>query len=183
MVKPLKALGGAVIALALVVGASPSPAAAQTAALEYRVKAAFLYKFVPFIDWPAAAFQTPTSPVVLCVAGRDPFGAMLDQTVAGQSVDARPIVVRRLTKAEPTAGCHILYIGGSQAQSAADAIASVRGAPVLTVTDQAADGPARGAIHFVVRDNRVRFHIDTASAAQNGLKMSSKLLSLALSAR
>jgi hypothetical protein len=149
--------------------------------LEAPVKATYLYKFVPFVEWPQAAFAAPTQPVVLCVLASDPFGLVLDQAVRGQKIGARRIAVRRLAKADRAAGCHVLYLSNLRAPAAADILQSARGAPVLTVTD-GTDGGG-GVVNFVLRDNRVRFTIDTQAAAANGLTISSKLLSLALDVR
>ena len=156
--------------------------AAWAGSLEYPVKATYLYKFAPFVIWPEAAFSGATSPFVICILGDDPFGPVLDQAVSSQRVGQRPLVVRRLDHVDRGMGCQILYLGGARGQSAGDAIAAVRGTPVLTVTDAARAEP-QGVIHFVVRDNRVRFQIDDQAAAQNGLAISSKLLSLAVSVR
>ena len=172
----------AALAAALALARAPS-GAAYAQFQEFQVKAAYLYKFAPFVDWPAAAFPSPASPFVLCVAGEDPFGPMLDRAVAGQKIGTHPVRVRRLAKADKTAGCHILYFGGSKAQQVADGLADVRGAPVLTVTDGALPGEDRGVIHFVVRDRNVRFEIDDSAAARNGLTISSKLLSLAVAVK
>ena len=155
-------------------------AAAWAGSLEYPVKAAYLYKFAPFVIWPDAAFSGATSPFVICIFGEDPFGPVIDQAVSSQRVGQRPLVVRRLDHVDRGAGCQILYLGATRNQSTADALAAVRGTPVLTVTDRA-EPP--GVIHFVVMDNRVRFQIDDQAAAQNGLAISSKLLSLAVSVR
>ena len=150
--------------------------------LEYAVKAAYLYKFAPFVAWPASAFTSPSSPFNLCVAGDDPFGAALDQAVNGQQVDGHPAVVHRLGRVESGSGCHILFVGGSHAQSVADILKGVRGEPVLTVADR---GPASvgAVIQFVVKDNRVRFDIDPSAAAANHVAISSKLMNLSLSNR
>jgi hypothetical protein len=145
-------------------------AAAQP--LEYAVKAAFLTKFAAFVSWPGGA----APPVRICVVGDDPFGTALEAAAGGAAV------VRRMTVADRGAGCHVLYAAGSSRQSVAQTLAAVRGAPVLTVTD-AARGPARGVIHFVVFQDRVRFHIDAGQAAQGGLTISSKLLALGLSVK
>ena len=146
------------------------------------VKATYLYKFAPFVEWPASAFASPSSPFYLCILGDDPFGLALDQEVVGQRVGEHPALVRRLARVEAGAGCHILYVGGSRTQSVADAIRGVKGEPVLTVADR---GPASSGaiIQFVVKDNRIRFDIDTQAAAANHVAISSKLLSLAISAR
>lgn len=161
--------------------ALPAVAQAQDPPIEYAVKAAYLYKFAPFVDWPAAAFASASSPFQLCILGRDPFGASLDQTVSGQRVDGHPVMVRRIERVDAASGCHILYLGASRVQTAAEALRAVRGTPILTVADSARDGGA--IIKFVVKDNRVRFDIDTAAAAANRVTISSKLLGLATSVR
>jgi hypothetical protein len=155
---------------------------ARAATLEYPVKAAFLYKFAPFVEWPPRAFDSGTSPLTLCVVGFDPFGATLDKAIDGQRIGARPVVARRLETIGAGSGCHIAYIGGSRAQPVAEGLAALAGSPVLTVTDQSM-GSARGAVHFVIKDDRVRFHIDDAEAAGHGVNISSKLMRLALSVR
>lgn len=156
--------------------AAPLAARAQGGSLEYAVKAAFLTKFGAFVSWPGSN----GGPVRLCVVGADPFGARLEQAV--QSQPGQPIVIRRLAEVERGADCDVLYAGGSPRQSVAQALAAVRGTPVLTVTDASRSG-ARGMIHFVVFQDRVRFHIDAAQAAQAGIQVSSKLLTLALSVK
>jgi len=156
-------------------------AAAQPATpLETAVKATDLYKFAAFVDWPAAAFAGPGDPAVLCVAGDDPFGPVLDQAVRGQRIGARPITVIRLDRVERGAGCHILFVAPSRRQSLADALDKVRGQPVLTITDSSADPSARGMIDFVLQNSRVRFRINARIAEADGLEISSKLLSLAV---
>jgi hypothetical protein len=164
---------------ALVLGVQP--AAADV--LEYAVKATYLYKFAPFVEWPPTAFETETSPLSLCVAGQDPFGDTLDRAVRGQLLGERPIAVRRMHEVAVRDGCHILFAGGSPRQPVEAALDAVRGAPVLTVTDGGATPQARGIVNFVMLDGRVRFEMDDQSAAENGLSLSSKLLSLAVSVR
>lgn len=155
-------------------------AEAQDRAIEYGVKAAYLQKFAPFVGWPPSAFASPSSPFQLCVLGRDPFGANLDHAISGQSIFGHPMVVRRLDHVDAGSGCHILYLGPSHNQTAADALRAVRGAPTLTVTDGV---PSGAVIQFVLRGSRVRFDIDVAAAAANRLTISSKLLGLATSVR
>lgn len=145
--------------------------------LEYSVKANYLVRFAAFVEWPAGAFATPQSPVVICVLGRDPFGQALDQAAGAQTAYGRSLAVRRPTTPEAAAACHILYVGTEGAALAA-ALETLPGR--LTVTD-AAVAPRRGMIHFVVSDNRVRFHIDQAAVSRSRLALSSRLLNLALS--
>ena len=153
---------------------------ADKAPPEYAVKAAYLYKFAPFVEWPPRAFTGVSSPFVICVIGQDPFGAVLDEAVRGQRVDGRTIQVRRIASADP-AGCQILFIGRASPQVTAQVLRAVAGQALLTVSDERGDTPAM--IQFVVRDGRVRFRIDAAAAEANGLPISSKLLGLALSVR
>lgn len=168
----------ALACLLLLLGAGPT---AQAQSLEYPVKAAYLPKLGPFVGWPGHAFAGGQSPFVLCVVGPDPFGALLDRAAAGQRLSDHPVVVRRLAAA--SRDCHVLYLGQQNSQAVAESLRAVRGSPVLTVTDGARQGGVRGIVHFVVKDSRVRFVIDDQQAADNGLTISSKLMSLALSVR
>lgn len=143
------------------------------------VKAAFLPRFARYVTWPAAAAPKGSDPFVLCVIGNDPFGSMLDQAARSQVIDGRRIIVRRLDNASGAGVCQIAFVQGSRGEPAAQLIAALGRAPVLTVTD-AASGAQRGIIHFAVVDGRVRFFIDQQAAAQRGLTISSRLLALAL---
>lgn len=161
--------------------ASAAAGHAEAGAPESALKATYLYKFAPFVAWPASAFSSPSSPFHLCVLGDDPFSVILEQAVRGQYVDEHPMMVRRIRTVEST-GCHILYLGEGAGRPVADALRNLRGAPILTVCDQTLG--VRGAIiQFVVRNGRVRFDIDADAAAASGVTISSKLLSLATSAR
>lgn len=145
--------------------------------LEYALKANYLYKFAPFMQWPDAAFPSADSPINVCVSGADPFGSVLDQAVAGQRVGGRPIVVKRIAAIAPDNGCHIAFIGGSSDQTVAQGLDAIRGEPVLSVTDS--NQNSHGIVSFVIVDNHVRFEIDEHAAAQSHIAISSKLLSLA----
>lgn len=174
------------IALAILIAgatalASRMAVAADANKLEYTVKATYLYKFAAYVTWPAGAFASPSIPVTLCVVGDDPFGDVLDRAVKGQHIGDRPITIRRVQAAAANLGCHVMYVAGSTAQPVAQALAAVRGTPVLTVTNSAHGDKDFGIVNFVVKDNRVRFQIDAGAASQNGLIISSDLLKLALS--
>lgn len=152
-------------------------------ALEYAVKATFIPKFGSFVEWPATAFESPTSAATLCIVGEDQVGEALEKAVAGQKIGERNIVIRRLPEGAGDGGCQILYVAGRDPQKAAQALSSVRGAGVLTVTDAARNADTTGMINFVVADNRVRFEIDVDAATKSGLVISSKLLGLAKSVK
>ena len=153
-----------------------APAYAQEDILERAVKATFLYKFVPFVQWPADSFPLPDAPVDICVVGTDPFGEILDEAVAGQSIAEHPIRIHRFDSWSEDAVCHVLFVSGPQTS---DVLESVRGMPVLTITDSADGMEAEGIIHFVVEADRVSFDIDAVQAQMNGLTVSARLLALA----
>lgn len=177
--KPRAAIG---YLAACMVGLAAVDAGAQTRPAEYDVKAAYLYKFAPFVDWPSAAFASDTAPLTLCVIGKDPFGAVLDKAAFGQSLNAHPVQVRRMPRIGARSGCHIAFLGGSKEQPAAEAVKLLAGEPVLTVTDEIS-GPAQGMVHFVIRERRIRFVIDSGAAGRGGLQLSSKLLTLAVTVK
>ena len=154
------------------------PAHGADRSLEYAVKATFLYKFASFVEWPAGTFENESSPFVLCVAGTDPYGGRIRTAVDGQTMARRPIVLRRLPRAEPRSGCHAMLVSGSASQTIAEGLDAVRGTPVLTITD-ATLGRTPGIIHFVIVDDRVSFEIDMVASARNRIVISSKLLELA----
>lgn len=148
------------------------PARAQES-LEYAVKAAYLVKFAPFVQWP----QPPVmgSPLALCVAGSDPFGITLDKANMGQP--GRPIVIKRMAVLAPDSGCQVAFVGGP---SAPESLAAARGRAILTVSENAADDNARGIVNFAVSNGRVRFEIERHAAERRHLVISSKLLNLAV---
>lgn len=155
-------------------------AQAQPGTLEYPVKANYLVRFAAFVEWPPRAFANAQAPVAICVLGRDPFGALLDRAAASQTAYGRRIVVRRPATPSALSACHIAYVAQGTPTAVIDA---ARAAPsLLLVTDAAVPG-RRGIIHFVITDNRVRFHIDQPAATRSGLTISSRLLSLAVSVR
>jgi hypothetical protein len=172
-----QALLRAALVTALVATAWPfQPAMADD--LEYAVKAAYLVKFIPFIDWPDSAF-TPGAPFTICILGTDPFGAVLDKAVAGQKLGDHGLEVRRLPTLDAGPACHILFT--ADAQTAIEMVDAVKTKPVVTITDSGMR--AHGIISFLVADNHVRFDIDDAAAQQAGLAISSKLLDLAHAVR
>ena len=177
---PQMTLAGVVrLAAAALALSGVSSAAWAQESLETAVKAAYLYKLAPFVEWPGAALG-PGAPFIVCVVGSDPFGPVLDRAVAGQKVGDRPIVVRRFGVAAHDSPCHIAFLGGSRGQSVKEALIILHGAPVLTVTDAAAEP---GVVDFALIERRVRFRIDDQAAADGGLTISSKLLSLAITVR
>jgi hypothetical protein len=155
-----------------------STAAAARPASE--VKAAYLFKFSSYVQWPQSAFGEPNRPATLCVVGEDPFGRVLDETMEGREINSRPIKIRRIDEVNQPSDCLVLYIGNIPPQQASKALAAVNGSGVLTVTDAASIDDATGIINFVMQDNSIRFSINEEAAVRNGLVISSKLLSLSV---
>jgi len=168
----------AIVALCVLVGIL-SGAQAQRPT-EYQVKAAFLFNFAKFVEWPDSVFEDARAPIVIGVIGNDPFGADLDQAVKGKIVRDRKLEVRRMPSLEEgETCCHILFISISESKRLKAIFSALRHRNVLTVGDM--DGFCRngGAVGFFLSRNKVRFEINADVVTRSGLKMSSKLLKLA----
>ena len=142
--------------------------------LEYAVKGTYLYKFIPFVEWPASAFAAPAAPLTICVFGNDPFGPSLVQAVRDLKGN-RPAAVQDIQSLDAVSQCQILYAGNDA--PLADVLHAADGKPILTVTES--QNGSHGIINFVLEGPHVRFDIDDAAAAKSGLTISSKLLGLA----
>jgi uncharacterized protein DUF4154 len=169
----LAVLAGVAFALA-----SPATVRAEGAASEYDVKAAFLYNFTKFVEWPPSAFQSDRSPLRLCVLGDDPFGESL-RALAGEELAGRKLFVLGAGSMADPAGCQILFVSRSESGRLREILAAVRGDPVLTVGDTKGFLEQGGIINFIREGSKVRFEINHQSAEQAGIKISSKLLRLA----
>ena len=156
---------------------------ARLYALESSVKAAFLYKFAGFVEWPAGVFQAPESPIVIAVIGDDAVAENLSVMVIGRSAQGRSIAVRRLAPKQSVAGAHMLFVGKDAAESVESVTGRLESQPVLLVTDSAGALEHGSMINFVLVDNRLRFEIALDTAERHGLKLSSRLLDVALEVR
>jgi hypothetical protein len=153
---------------------------AQAEALEeYQVKAAFLYQFTKFIEWPAEAFPDANAPFSICVAGVDPFGNILNQLLQQKTVGQRRLELRRSTHKKDLQGCQILFISASERKRFPAILTKVKGSPVVTVSESDRFMQAGGAINFFLSEERVRFDINLGATEGTGLKVSSRLLSVA----
>jgi uncharacterized protein DUF4154 len=154
-------------------------ACGQAVSHEYPLKAVFLINFAQFTSWPTNTFDGPDSPLVVGVLGDDPFGALLDDAVRGETANGRKFVVQRYRRVEEIKACHILFISQSEARRLDKIVANLKGMPVLTVSD--IDGSAyRGVcVRFITENNKIRLRINTDALQGAKLTMSSKLLRLA----
>ena len=172
---PALALVG--LALAGQVRCRAEPAAAPFR--EYEVKAVFLFNFTQFVDWPPSAFTDDAAPLVITVLGNDPFGPLLEQTVQGETMKGRALVVRRCRRVEDVGPCHLLYISSSENARLPAIFKRLQDRAVLTVGDADAFAAAGGMIRFTRAQSRVQFDINVAAAQRAGLSVSAKLLKVA----
>ncbi len=152
---------------------------AAPAALERKVKAAFLYKFLGYTEFPASAFSDANAPLVIGVAGSDELVAELSRIVAGRSVQGRPVHVRSVRDSEAPAGIHLLFVAGADATRVRSVIKSVQPAPVLLVTETESGLQQGSAINFKIVEERVRFDVSLEAAERHNVKLSSRLLTVA----
>lgn len=182
-------LGGAPLAwaLCLLLCALASTAWGQTSALgrnpfasDDQVKAAYLYKFPHYIEWPPAAFPAADSPYVIGVAGSEGVFRELSGIAAGRTINNRPVAIRRLQALDDLAGVHIVYVGGSKAQQAQWAGEAGK-RPILVVTDTEGTAPPGSMVNFVLAEARVRFEVFLGPAEAAGIRINSRMLSVASS--
>jgi hypothetical protein len=147
---------------------------------EYAIKAAYLYQFGRYVQWPAQSFADANSPLVIGILGQDPFGGILEEIARTKRVKDRPIVIRRFASLAEYTPCHILFIAATVGpEQEAAVIQKLHGTPVLLVGESLKFAERGGTVNFFLEENRLRFEINPEVAKRDQLKISSKLLSLA----
>ncbi|MEO8053738.1 MAG: YfiR family protein [Acidobacteriota bacterium] len=169
-----------VAAAAAALLASAAGTAAPEEPTEWEVKAAFLFNFTRFVEWPEDPAIPPDAPFVVGILGPDPFGRVLDATFAGRTVGTHPVVVRRLERPEQASKVQILFLAGPLDRDSLQGLRATYGKPVLTVGDANGAAPRFLILAFRIQDSRVRFEVNLGPARAAGLKISSQLLKLAL---
>jgi hypothetical protein len=166
--------------IAALCGVSPLRAAEdEDASVEYAVKAAFLFNFMKFVEWPPGAFEKEDSPVILGVLGKDPFGSVLDSVVENRSIGKRKINVKRFSSVKDLVACHLLFIAASQEESRSEIGKALSKRSVLTVAEFPDFAEKEGIIQFEKQDRKVRLAINVDNAKDRRLKISANLLRLA----
>jgi hypothetical protein len=168
-------------AAAACVALMAAAATGQDTTEEYRVKAAFLYNFAKFVEWPAAAFKGPEDPVAVCVLGQNPFGNILEEMVGQNTAGGRSFVVHQLVDSTQAGSCHILFISASERKRVKGILAGLRTQSTLTVSDIPYFALAGGAFGFTLENGKVRIEINLTVTKEKDLRVSSRLLSLARS--
>jgi hypothetical protein len=167
--------------LAAFAGLGSVASAQQSKPEEYQVKAVYLYNFGRFITWPSTAAQDESFEI--CIIGHDPFGAVLDATLAGESIENRKLVARRISSPGNLGTCRILFVSSSEAPRVKDVLNLADKSSVLTVSDMPGFTSHGGMIQFVLKDNKVRFEVNLSTAEKGGLTLSSQLLKVATDIR
>lgn len=170
----------AAIALFSLSGVRELRAAQDEAPTEPEVKAAMIYNFAQFVEWPEGDVKSSPSPFVIGVFGDDPITSILEETVKGESFQNRAIQVRHLFTLNDVRMCDILFVSQSQKKRIPEILDTIRGSSTLTIGDTEDFVPLGGMIAFKKEGNRVRFQINPDAAMRAGLKISSKLLRLAI---
>ena len=152
---------------------------AQNPPTDTAVKAAYLYQFGKFIEWPGASSTRAEDAFPICILGTDPFGGILGETVAERSVQGKRVIAKRIAGVGEAAACNILFIGASEQERLPEIINSLQGQSVLTVGDSQAFSGRGIMINFVIEQRRVRFEINLSAVERANLKVSSELLKVA----
>lgn len=163
--------------LVVILQGAESPPASRS--LEHKVKAAYLFNFAKYVEWPPKAFANSEAPLALGVLGKDPFGPLLEETIAGRRVGSRPVTVSRSMRIEDLKHCHILFISSSEESRLEQILADLKESFTLTVSDIPQFYLHGGMVGFILENEVVRFDIDLDNAEQAGLKISARMLATA----
>lgn len=153
-------------------------APAEPASREYQIKAAFLFNFVRFVQWPEKAFARADAPLVIGVLGDDPFDGALEDVIHGERIERHQLILRRAKKIGDLKGCQLIFVSKSESTRLPQIMTELNDDPTVTVSEVADFAKQGGTINFYRDENKVRFEINPAAARQRGLKISSQLLAL-----
>ena len=151
---------------------------ADTVSREYLIKAAILYNFAKFAEWPAGAFVSDEAALRICVIGDNPFGAAL-ASIDGKTARERTLSATPIAHVEDAAACHILFVSASERDRLASILEAVEGRPILTVADMGQFTSSGGIVALKNDNNQSRLEINIGAAEKAGVSLSSKLLRLA----
>jgi hypothetical protein len=170
---------GLFVVLALLLIAPQAAFSAKLVSREYQLKAAFVYNFTKFIEWPAQSFSSAEAPIVIGVLGDGAFGPQLGELVKDRSVNGRGIVVTRVENAEQARAAHVLFVSADELGLFNEMRPLIQDSPVLTIGESRSFALRHGVINFVMEDNIPRFEIYMGSARRAGLRISAQLQKLA----
>lgn len=168
----------AVTAFAALAAALLPPGVAAAEAAD-QVKAAFLFNFARYVEWPASAFAGASAPIRLCLIAERDFEAVVDATVSGRRVGERPVQVEGIHGLAAAKGCHLLFLGEASGPSAPVVVEQLGALAIFTISDAPGFAAEGGIANFILVDSKIRFEINPSAARRAGLKISSSLLRLA----
>lgn len=171
------------VALALVLVAAPCLRAQGSKPTDYDVKAAYLYNFGHFVEWPASVAAAKNDSFTVCVLGQDPFGPILDGTLAGETIANRKVAAKRISTPQESGSCQILFMSSAEDGQLKQIIEALNKQAILTVSDMPRFSQRGGMIQFVLEGNKVRFEVNVTAVQQAGLNLSSDLLKVAAAVR
>jgi uncharacterized protein DUF4154 len=163
--------------VAVQVLAYASQAASQTATVP-ALKAAFLYNFANFAEWPADVLA-PAQRLSLCVVGDDAVANAIEQVIKGRAVEGHELIVQIVKPDGPLRSCHLLYVGGRDAKRSSQILETLKGSTVFSVGESDNFAESGGVVQLIAEKDRMRFAVNVASAQRARLHISSKLLKLA----
>jgi YfiR/HmsC-like len=167
------------MAVALLIASSSSGPAQPAQPGEYQIKAAIIFNFAKFVEWPTAALPEANSPIIIGILGTNPFGDNLEKTMRNKTVEDHPLVIKQFHSAAEAVKSHVLFISNSEKDKLPDVLKALAGSSVLTVSEMDGFNEKGGMISFLMEGTKIRFKINNDTATKSGLKISSKLLSLA----
>lgn len=150
---------------------------------EYDVKAAYLFNFSRFVEWPPKTADTASESFAICVLGRDPFGPALNTTIARENIGGKSVVTKQILSPQDAAHCQVLFISSSEDRKLKEILEILGTASILTVSDLPRFTERGGMVQFVLAENRVRFEVNSAITERAGLTLSSELLKVAVNVR
>jgi len=160
-------------------GTSPEALSQNEEGAEYSVKLGFLYNFTKFVEWPPDSFRDPGAPLVICIVGHDPFRQDLEAELRTRKVGDHPVEVRTQTPTDKLTGCHIVFVPVTERNQSERILRGLQGSRTLTVGETVGFAVLGGVINLKVEDNKVHFEINRLAADRAGLKIGSRLLSIA----
>lgn len=168
-----------VLAALLSLAAASSIRAQAGTSVEYQIKAAFLFNFAKFVDWPPDAFPSDKAPITLCMFRHDPFGSSLDEIIQGKTINNRAILARRTNELPDLKPCQLVFVDKEADKGLSDVLNSLKGTSALVVGESEGFAERGGGIQFFLEDNKLRFAINVDAIQRARLNVSSKLLALA----
>ena len=168
-----------IVACWLFSNASPKALSLNEESVEYPVKLAFLYNFTKFVEWPSDSYRDPGAPLVICIVGHDPFSPDLEGELRTRTVGGHPVEVRTLRPTDTLSVCHIVFVPVTEKDQAARIVRGLKGSSTLTVGETEGFAVLGGIINLTVEENKLHFEVNQLAADRAGLKISSKLLSMA----